>query len=76
MSENLLYIAQKYASEKSLLDLNGNILIMLMEFYVKQQNVSKIASILAEAFDCFVTRSDHLKLLEIETLYAHAGGKF
>ncbi|KAL7044676.1 hypothetical protein ACKWTF_002023 [Chironomus riparius] len=76
MSENLLYIAQKYASDKSLLDLKGNILIMLMEFYVKQRNVYKINCILAEAYDCFVTRKDDLKLLGIETLYAHAGGKF
>lgn len=77
LNEELLRIAYEYATEKSLLDLRGNILIMMMEFYGNhQQEVSKIADILAEAFNTLTMKSDHQKLLEIETLYAHIRGKF
>jgi len=77
MNEKLLHIAKEYASEKSLLNLKGNILIMLMEFYVKhQQDVNKTTNVLDEAFNSLKTKDDQQKLLEIETLYAHAGGKF
>ena len=66
----------KFATKKSLLDLNGNILIMLMEFYAKyQQDATKKEKILNEAINYFSSRSEHEKLLEVETLYAHAGGK-
>lgn len=73
--KKLLELTKEYANVNSLNQHKGEILILEMEYYIEELDIEKVSEVFFQAFDCFILDNNQQKLLEIEVLFAHAGGK-